>query len=42
MREVVRFATAFASLKCRKLGGRAGIPDLEEVMALLGKHDYTD
>ena len=42
IREVVRFATAFASLKCRKLGGRAGIPGLEEVMAFLRKHDYTD
>jgi ribokinase len=42
MRDVVRFATAFASLKCRKLGGRAGIPHLEEVMELIGKHDYTD
>ncbi len=33
--EVVRFASAFAALKCRKLGGRAGIPDLEEVKQLL-------
>lgn len=33
--EVVRFATAFASLKCRKLGGRAGIPTLQEVNDLL-------
>ena len=37
IKNVVRFATAFASLKCRKLGGRAGIPSLEEVEKLLKK-----
>jgi ribokinase len=37
IKDVIRFATAFASLKCRKLGGRAGIPSLEEVEALLAK-----
>ncbi len=35
IKDVVRFASAFAALKCRKLGGRAGIPDLEEVKQLL-------
>jgi ribokinase len=35
IKDVVRFASAFAGLKCRKLGGRAGIPDLEEVKQLL-------
>lgn len=35
IKEVVRFASAFAALKCRKLGGRAGIPTLEEVKSLL-------
>lgn len=35
IKDVVRFATAFASLKCRKLGGREGIPSLEEVEALI-------
>jgi ribokinase len=35
IKEVVRFASAFAALKCRKLGGRAGIPDIKEVEALL-------
>jgi sulfofructose kinase len=29
------FANAVASLKCRKLGGRAGIPTLDEAMLLL-------
>ena len=35
MREVVRFASAFAALKCTKLGGRTGIPTLKEVESLL-------
>lgn len=35
IREVVRFASAFAALKCRALGGRAGIAKLEEVHSLL-------
>jgi ribokinase len=42
LRDAVKFAGAFAALKCRKLGGRAGIPRLEEVMAFLREHDYTD
>lgn len=33
--EVVRFASAFAALKCRKLGGREGIPELKETMDFL-------
>lgn len=33
--KTVRFATAMAALKCRKLGGRAGIPDLEEVLGFM-------
>jgi ribokinase len=37
IKEVVRFASAFAALKCRKSGGRAGIPDLEEVKGLIKK-----
>ncbi|HDY88881.1 MAG TPA: sugar kinase [bacterium] len=39
IKKVVRFATAFAALKCRKLGGRAGIPDLKEVEALIARND---
>ncbi len=31
LRERMRFASAAAALKCRSLGGRAGIPSLEEV-----------
>ncbi len=33
--EAARFAAAVAALKCRKLGGRAGLPTLAEVEALL-------
>lgn len=36
LRENLRFASAVAALKCRKLGGRAGIPTMDEVRALLG------
>ncbi len=39
IKEVVRFAAAFAALKCRKLGGRAGIPSLDETMSLLDNKD---
>lgn len=35
LREIIRFASAVAALKCRKLGGRAGIPTLDEVKSLL-------
>ncbi len=31
----LRFAAAVAALKCRKLGGRAGIPTMNEVLRLL-------
>jgi ribokinase len=31
LRERMRFANVAAALKCRSLGGRAGIPTLEEV-----------
>nr|WP_321461932.1 sugar kinase [uncultured Cohaesibacter sp.] len=35
MAQTVRFASAVAALKCTKLGGREGIPDLETVNAFL-------
>ena len=35
LKDVTRFASACAALKCRKLGGRSGIPDLKEVENLL-------
>ena len=37
LREILRFASAVAALKCRKLGGRAGIPTLVETQAFLEK-----
>lgn len=37
IKETVRFASAFAALKCRKLGGRAGIPVLKETMDFLNE-----
>lgn len=39
LKDVVRFASAFAALKCRKLGGRAGIPTLKEVEDFILKAD---
>ncbi|RJQ15330.1 MAG: sugar kinase [Nitrospiraceae bacterium] len=39
IREVLRFASAFAALKCRELGGRKGIPTLNEVVAFLKDYD---
>jgi sulfofructose kinase len=35
LKETAQFANAVAAMKCRKLGGRAGIPTLDEVMAFL-------
>lgn len=37
LRQALRFASATAALKCRELGGRAGIPSLGEVEALMGQ-----
>ncbi len=38
IKNILSFASAFAALKCRKLGGRAGIPDLNEVEHFLKNH----
>ncbi|HOL67068.1 MAG TPA: PfkB family carbohydrate kinase [bacterium] len=35
---IVRFASAVAALKCKKLGGRAGIPTLKETLSFLAGH----
>jgi len=40
IQKVVRFASAFAALKCTKLGGRAGIPSLKDVDQLLTLNSY--
>lgn len=37
LRENLRFASAVAALKCRALGGRAGIPTMNEVQQFLGR-----
>jgi len=36
--EVVEFGAAVAAIKCRSLGGRAGIPSLSEVAGFLAEH----
>jgi sulfofructose kinase len=36
LRRTARFANACAAIKCRKLGGRAGIPTLNEVDSFMG------
>ncbi|MBI4683166.1 MAG: sugar kinase [Nitrospirae bacterium] len=38
IKDVVRFASAFAALKCRQPGGRAGIPTLRETEDFLSAH----
>lgn len=35
LKDTIRFASAVAAMKCRKLGGRAGIPRLSEVREFL-------
>ncbi len=37
--KTLKFASAFAALKCRKIGGRAGIPGLSEVSGFLDEAD---
>lgn len=38
IKDVVRFASAFAALKCRRHGGRMGIPTLRETENFLSAH----
>ena len=40
--EIIRFASAVASLNCRQLGGRSGLPILEEVNQFLEDFPTTD
>jgi sulfofructose kinase len=42
MAETVRFASAVAALKCRKIGGRAGIPKLTEVETFLREKERAE
>lgn len=39
LEKVAEFASAVAAMKCRKLGGRAGIPTLEAAMAFLEERE---
>ncbi len=38
LEKTAEFANAAAAMKCRKLGGRAGIPTLDETMTFLEQH----
>ncbi len=44
--DTITFASALAALKCREIGGRAGIPDLKNVLLFLRErypgHSYED
>ena len=39
IQRIIRFASVTAALKCRQLGGRAGIPNFNEVNAFLGEEE---
>jgi sugar/nucleoside kinase (ribokinase family) len=41
IRKILLFANAAAALKCRELGGRKGIPTLEEVQSLLNLFSFA-
>ena len=38
LRQVVHFSTAVSAIKCTRLGGRAGIPCLDQALAFLDQH----
>lgn len=40
LRDTIIFASALAAMKCTKIGGRAGIPRLSEVMKFLKERGY--
>ncbi len=42
LKDTIRFASATAALKCRRLGGRAGIPRLSEVQQFLQARGNPD
>jgi sulfofructose kinase len=41
MEKIIEFASACATLKCKKLGGREGIPSLKEIQDFLKKRDTS-
>jgi len=44
LREAARFSNAVAAIKCTRIGGRAGMPDVETVLEFMksGKIDYSE
>jgi sugar/nucleoside kinase (ribokinase family) len=40
-RDILTFANAVAALKCTQMGGRAGIPRMDEVRAFLTERGYN-
>ena len=38
--DCVRFGSAVAAIKCREIGGRAGIPSLNDVMGFLKEQKF--
>jgi sulfofructose kinase len=41
IRDTIIFASALAAMKCKKIGGRTGIPELSEVIEFLKKQGYA-
>jgi sulfofructose kinase len=41
VRDTITFASALAAMKCKKIGGRTGIPELGDVMKFLKKQGYA-
>jgi sugar/nucleoside kinase (ribokinase family) len=41
LRRALRLAAAVAAMKCRAIGGRAGIPTLEEALSLVDGPEPT-
>jgi ribokinase len=41
LRETITFASALAALACTRIGGRAGIPALPEVLTFLAARGVT-
>jgi ribokinase len=39
--DTIRFASATAALKCTKVGGRSGIPTLDETLKFLAEQGFA-
>jgi sulfofructose kinase len=42
LRQIARFANAVGALNCRQLGGRRGLPTLDEVRRLMAAHPWPE